>query len=139
MKIACLFFATSLAFQSPNAFAHADEKPRSKACNQDYVGRYEQLGGRWHWWYQLDGDCTGSFCVQTLNNPDNPQSDYGWNCDRANVREKSYAGDILLWELVEKDGYSVIKFTHNREQIREHRVGEYNGKITINNAAKVSN
>lgn len=46
-----------------------------------YLGEYESEGGKWLNRYVLNVDGTGVYWAQTLNNPNDPGSGYGWNAD----------------------------------------------------------
>jgi len=45
-------------------------------------------GGRWKTHYTLNSDCTGTYCVQVLNNPKIPTSGYGWYCNEGRGKKK---------------------------------------------------
>ena len=105
------------------------------ACDQSYVGLYLQAGGKWQWYYQLDADCTGESCSQTLKNWDDPNSGYDWHCGRAKELKAGYGlKKIAKWQHIVMDGVEYIEATYEGGKVRHLELKRKNEYLLLDGA-----
>ena len=80
-----------------------------KNCSS-IAGSYLE-GGRWKTRYTVNSDCTGTYCVQVLNNSNIPTSGYGWHCKDGRGTKK-----IVDWKV--SNGKYKITFSNGKTIIR---------------------